>query len=108
MQKIGRVLRLREGAEKEYERYHAQVWPEVLAAIERAGIRNHTIFRYDRWLFAYFEITDGISLEDVGREISKCRISRDWEEKMHTLQERLPESPEGDSWWVNMKKVFNS
>jgi L-rhamnose mutarotase len=34
---------------------HANTWPEVLATIRAANIRNYSIFRYRNQLFAYFE-----------------------------------------------------
>ena len=106
MQRYARVLRLREGAEQEYERYHSEVWPEVVRAVEDAAIANYSIFRYGCWLFSYFELPDGITLEDVGRVMAKCEACQRWEETMHDLQEPLPES-QGDNWWVPMKQVWH-
>lgn len=105
MQRIGRVLRLRNGAEAEYERYHADVWPEVLEAIRKSGIKNYTIFRHGRWLFSYFELQDNVSLTEAGRIISSHDVCRKWEGLMHALQEPLPESGKED-WWVPMKETF--
>ena len=106
MQRFGRVLRLREGAEPEYDRMHEEVWPEVLAAISTSRIRDYTIFRYDRWLFAYFELPDDVSLERVGKEWSANPACRRWETLMQQLQEPLPESDE-NIWWVPMKEVWH-
>ena len=106
MQRFGRVLRLREGAEEEYERYHTEVWPEVLSAVGESGIRNYTIFRYGRWLFSYFELPDGVSLDDVGMDVESRPECCRWEDLMHKLQEPLPESGE-TLWWVPMKEIFH-
>ena len=106
MQRFGRVLRLREGAEEEYRRQHAAVWPEVLEAIRESGIRNYSIYIHGRWMFAYFELPDGLSVEEAGAQIAANPACRRWEELMHTLQERLPESPEG-SWWVPASEAFH-
>ena len=51
----GGVLRLRAGCYEEYKRYHAQVWPEVLALISSCHIRNYSIFHHDGLLFGFFE-----------------------------------------------------
>lgn len=105
MQRYGRILKLKNGAEAEYERYHTNVWPEVLETIRKSGIRNYTIFRYKRWLFSYFELPAEIPLEDVARVTDASEACRKWEKIMHSLQEPLPESgPE--NWWVPMKEVF--
>ncbi len=106
VQRFGRVLRLREGAEAEYERLHAQIWPEVLKTIRRAGIRNYSIYRYGQWLFSYFELPEGVSLEDVGAVCTRSEACSRWEKEMHAFQEPLPES-QGEVWWVPMKEVFN-
>ncbi len=107
MQRFGRVLRLREGgAVAEYEKLHAVVWPEVLEAILQAGIRNYSIYRYDRWLFSYFELSDGITLEQAGAVFAHSAACKRWEERMQTLQEPLPESL-GSNGWVPMKEVFH-
>lgn len=106
MKRFGKVLRLREGAESEYERMHKEVWPDVVQAIGRAGICNFTIFRYDRWLFCYFELPDQVSAEDAGRQIASNPLCVEWENLMHRLQEPLPESS-GLNWWVEMKEIFH-
>lgn len=106
MQRYGRVLRLREGAEAEYERLHAAVWPEVLAAIGRMGVVNYSIFRYDRWLFSYFGLPDGETLEAAAARIAGDAACARWEALMQTLQEPLPESGT-DNWWVEMREVFH-
>ena len=106
MQRFGRVLKLRTGAEAEYDRLHAAVWPEVLAAISRAGIRNYSIYRHHQWLFAHFELPEGTTLEQVGQVIARDESCQRWERQMQTLQEPLPESC-GESWWVAMPEVFH-
>ena len=96
---------MRAGAETDYEKYHAPVWPEVLAAIEKSGIRNYSIFRHQQWLFSYFELADDVSLESVGKVFTACPACTEWEKLMHEIQEPLPESGK-ENWWVPMKEVF--
>jgi len=105
MQRFGRVLRLQQGKELEYEKYHANVWPEVLAAIRDSGIRNYSIFRYQQWLFSCFELADDASLESIGKVFAACPACVEWEKLMHEIQEPLSESGKED-WWVPMKEVF--
>jgi L-rhamnose mutarotase len=105
MQRFGRVLRLKKGKEAAYERYHAAVWPEVLSALRKCGIRNYSIYRYGPWLFSYFELPDDISLKAAGKILAKSPVCAKWEKIMHTLQEPLPESGK-DDWWVMMQEVF--
>jgi L-rhamnose mutarotase len=47
-------VRLYPGTETEYDRRHADIWPELVAAIREAGIRNLSAFRRgtDVWHYA--------------------------------------------------------
>jgi L-rhamnose mutarotase len=56
--KIGIHTRLKPGVVERYERYHKEVWPDVLAAIRRAGITEYLIFRDGLDLFHYIECHD--------------------------------------------------
>jgi L-rhamnose mutarotase len=55
---VGLRTRLRPGAEERYDELHRAVWPDVLAAIERVGIRRWLIFRDRLDLFHYVECDD--------------------------------------------------
>jgi L-rhamnose mutarotase len=55
---VGLHTRLRPGAEQQYDELHSAVWPEVLVAIERAGITRWLIFRDGLDLFHYVECRD--------------------------------------------------
>ena len=46
---------LRPGTEREYERRHAEIWPELTAAITAAGISNHSLFRRGTTVVGYCE-----------------------------------------------------
>jgi L-rhamnose mutarotase len=56
--KVGIHTRLQPGAVERYERYHREVWPEVLSAIRRSGITEYVIFRDGLDLFHYIECED--------------------------------------------------
>jgi len=58
MERVGFTMRLLPGAEAEYRRRHAAVWPEMLAALKAAGARDYSIFIRDNDLFAYLELED--------------------------------------------------
>ena len=55
MKRYGSLIGLRPEALDEYKRYHAAVWPEVLAMIQKCNIHNYSIFLKDGLLFSYFE-----------------------------------------------------
>lgn len=52
------VLGVRPGYEDEYKKRHAEIWPEMEAALKEAGITNYSIFRHGLTLFGYFETAD--------------------------------------------------
>jgi len=54
--RIGFRLRVNPELLDEYRRHHTEVWPEMLAALRRAGWHNYSLFvDHDGTLFGYFE-----------------------------------------------------
>ena len=53
MQRVAFVMHVKEGQEAEYVRRHREVWPQVLADLERAGVEQMNIFMAGRQLFLY-------------------------------------------------------
>jgi L-rhamnose mutarotase len=58
MERVGFAMRLLPGQEAEYRRRHADVWPEMLAALKAAGCRDYSIFIRGAELFGYLEVDD--------------------------------------------------
>jgi L-rhamnose mutarotase len=52
------VLEILPGYEDEYKKRHDEIWPDLVAEIRVAGIRNYSIFRHGLTLFGYFETDD--------------------------------------------------
>lgn len=52
------ILEVRPGYEDEYKKRHDEIWPEMLEALRKAGVRNYNIFRHGLTLFGYFEADD--------------------------------------------------
>lgn len=90
----------------EYDRYHAAVWPEVLAHLSATGIIDMTIWRRGTRLMMLIETeTDFDMTRLVTREDSHPRV-REWERLMATFQEALPDS-QGEGLWQVMSETFN-
>ena len=51
-------MQLKPGGLEEYRRHHDEIWPELVAQIERSGIGQITIFEADPLLVLYSEIRD--------------------------------------------------
>ena len=49
------VIMVRPEKLREYKRYHADAWPDILDMIGRCHIKNYSIYHKDGWLFSYFE-----------------------------------------------------
>ena len=58
MERVGFRMRLLPGAEAEYRRRHAAVWPEMLDALRSAGARDYSIFLDGEDLFGYLVVDD--------------------------------------------------
>lgn len=83
------VLRVRPERLDEYVAAHRAVWPEMLAALKAAGIRNYSIFRDGNRMFGYFEADD---LEEAGRYLARQDVVGRWQDAMaELLEERVPD-----------------
>jgi L-rhamnose mutarotase len=88
-----------------YKEYHQRVWPEVLASLRHAGIREMEIFLLERRLVMVVE-TDG---RDIRRAFALHHGSHprviEWETLMMSLQVPPPGAAPGE-WWTLMTPVF--
>lgn len=103
--RVGTVIRLRPEKEAEYRRLHAAVWPDVLAALHRARIRNYSIFLRDGQLFSYYEYT-GDDLDRDLAELARDEPTRRWWELTDPCQQPVAGAAEGE-WWAPMEEVFH-
>ena len=89
-----------------YKSHHERVWPEVLASLRRAGVRELDIYLLGRRLVMIVE-TDG---QDFRRCFAAHRTSHprvvEWEALMRSLQEPPPDAAPGE-WWAQMARVFS-
>jgi L-rhamnose mutarotase len=106
MQRIGQLIGVKPEAIEEYERLHAQVWPEVLDMIHACNIRNYTIFRHDTTLFAYFEYVGNDFAADMAKMAADPK-TQEWWTYTDPLQEPLPTRGTGE-WWTTMRAVFHT
>ena len=79
MERVAFVMRVQEGEEEEYRRRHREVWPAVLADLERAGVRSMSIFMADRQLILYMEVE---KYAEAVRILAESPESVRWEEYM--------------------------
>ena len=83
-QRIGFVLEVKPDRVDEYVRAHREVWPEMLAALKDAGVRNYTIFRAGTQMFGYFE-TDELARTESYLAAHEANVR--WQHAMAPLLE---------------------
>ena len=84
------VLRVRQDKIDEYVEAHRNVWPEMLAALREAGIRNYTIFRDGNQVFGYLESDDLVA---AARYLEAHEVNARWQDTMaKLLEERVPDA----------------
>ena len=67
----------------EYKRRHDEIWPEMLATLREAGIRNYDIFLGpERRMFATLEVEDMARLRDV---LNSSEVNARWSKTMAPL-----------------------
>ncbi len=82
-----------------YDRYHAAVWPEVIADSRAAGAARTTIFRDDRRLFMVIDADDTFDLAAFAGALSSPRTI-EWQRVMDPLLEDQPAAAPGMKWRV--------
>jgi L-rhamnose mutarotase len=105
MRRIATVIRLRPDKEREYRELHADAWPEVLAAIGAAHIRNYSIFLRDGLLFSYYEYT-GDDLEADLARLAEDEPTRRWWQLTDPCQQPVDSAAPGE-WWAPAEEVFH-
>ena len=102
MQRVAFLLRLRPGAEEAYDNAHAEVWPEMLALLKRAGISEYSIFRRDQLLFLTLHVED---FDEVWARIEADPVNTRWQQAMAPYFASLDPVRPGERFPM-MREVF--
>ena len=67
MKRFAFKMFLKPGFEAEYEKRHAQLWPELKQKLEEAGVRNYSIYwdKDTNILFGYQEVVGDSNSQDA-------------------------------------------
>ena len=90
---------------EEYERYHQNVWPEIIKSIKDSGIEVLDIYRTGNRMFMIIEANDNFSFEKKGAMDATNPKVQEWEELMWKFQQALPWARLKEKW-VLMDKIF--
>jgi len=82
MERVAFTMKLLPGAEAEYRRRHAAVWPEMLEALRAAGCRDYSIYQRDHDLFGVFEVDD---FERFRALMGASEVNARWQADMASL-----------------------
>ena len=106
MRRYCQVIKLRPEDRDEYIRYHAAVWPGVLARIEACNIRNYSIFLHGDLLIAYFEYHGTDFEADMKRMVADAETQR-WWSVIDPMQVPLAEAAKTGKRWLDVPEVFH-
>ena len=107
MQRMGMLIGIAPQHIAEYKRLHADVWPGVLARIQRSNIRNYSIFlrEPENLLFGYWEY-HGSNFEADMAAIAADPETRRWWTLCGPCQIPLASRRPGEHW-APMASVFH-
>lgn len=107
MQRMGMLIGIAPQHIAEYKRLHADVWPGVLARIQRSNIRNYSIFlrEPENLLFGYWEY-HGSNFEADMAAIAADPETRRWWTLCGPCQIPLDSRQPGEHW-APMASVFH-
>ena len=89
----------------EYERHHAQVWPEIEQSLRDAGITRLEIYRTGNRLFMVLEAGDEFSFDaKAAADAANPRV-QEWEVLMWRYQQALPWARPGEKWLL-MDRIY--
>jgi L-rhamnose mutarotase len=57
--------RIKPGTETEYKRRHDEIWPEMTALLNQAGIHNYSVWLTGLDLFGYYECEDVVKASQI-------------------------------------------
>jgi L-rhamnose mutarotase len=104
MARYGLTYKVKKEAIGDYEKAHADIWPEMNLAISKAGFRNYSIFAMkDGTMFAYLEhdnLDEGLKL------LYETEVSKRWQEYMNEFFEKQKYEQEGPEY-IYLKEVYH-
>lgn len=91
---------------RNYDDFHAHIWPEVAESLKAVGMRELKIWRLGTRMFMLITTGDDFDPAEAGaRHLANHPRCKEWEELMISFQSPPPGGdPEGT--WAEMPRVF--
>lgn len=102
MVRIGQIMYVFEEFYEEYEKRHAELWPEMKQALKAYGASNYSIFlnKKNGALFAYLEVPDPAKYN----KIADIDICKKWWAYMKPI---MKTNPDNSPVALDLKEVFH-
>ncbi|AVK64027.1 L-rhamnose mutarotase [Lactobacillus sp. CBA3606] len=102
MVRLGQVMYLHKDAYAEYQKRHAELWPEMKQALKKYGAKNYSIFLNELTgqTFAYLEVSD----EATYNKIADTDICKKWWQYMEPLMDT---NEDNSPVTTDLKEVFH-
>ena len=103
MKRFAFKMKLKPGCEKEYEKRHAAIWPELVEMIHQQGVANYSIYwdKDTNLLFAYQECSGDTTSQETE---SVDPITQRWWDMMADIMEV---NPDNSPVTVPLQEVFH-
>jgi L-rhamnose mutarotase len=93
VQRIGFLIKVKANRLAEYKQHHEHVWPDLLAELKRAGMRNYSLWlRPDGLEFGYLECDDW---QSTCAYLAKSEVHTRWQKFMADFLETPNDSGQG-------------
>ena len=104
MHRVCFTLQVRTERLAEYRHRHAQVWPEMLAALQAAGWHDYSLFLRDDGLLVGYLLTDDLAAAQAAMDATD--VNRRWQAEMAPFFADL-RSGRPDTGMTVLDEVFN-
>lgn len=92
MERLCFFIHLKTGQEKEYERRHDEIWPDMAQAVSAAGYTNYTLFRKDLLVVGYAECVPDVAT--VFALMGEAEVGARWTESFADIIDTMT-GPDG-------------
>lgn len=101
MERLCFVMHLHEGKQAEYERRHADLWPDMHRAVLDAGFTNYSLFRRGTMVIAYVEcVPDAASvLAAIGANSVNARWAESFGDIIESMTDESGQLLRADEVW---------
>jgi L-rhamnose mutarotase len=79
MQRRVWLLHIKRGKEEEYRRRHEAVWPALIEAARKAGLKNHSCFLSAQQVIVYAEAEN---IDNTFGELTASDVKKQWDDWM--------------------------